>query len=327
MLFLANLYLGVFLIVITVLTLFYIFKFKKEVVYQYSLVSFIKSKGYKNFSLPYYFYKIIRFLILLLLALLAAKPQLINYKKPVNVEGIDIVLTLDVSGSMQSFDDLSDQRSRFEVAKDEAIKFVDKRDSDSIGLVIFAKQAVTRCPLTLDKKMLKDILRDLKLGYIDGDGTAISRSLLTSANRLKNSESKSKVIIFLTDGQPTVRDVDPNEVIKILNKLDIKVYTIGVGNQQGGYVQHPLLGIMQTQNSLNIPLLRGIAEKTGGEFFLAQNPQDMKDIYKKINELEKTERKTKVYYSYLDFFIPIIFVVLLLLFVELFFSIFVWFVL
>lgn len=326
MLHFAYLFLGFFALTLFTVGFFYKIKFYKPIYYKYSLTSYFKAKGIKTFSFPSRLFFILRFITLSILTFLSFKPQIANYKNPTKVDGIDIILTLDVSQSMLSFDDLKDQRPRFEVAKEEAVKFIDKRKNDSIGLVIFAKQAVTRCPLTLDKTMLKNIINDLKIGFIDGDGTAISRSLLTSANRLKNSDAKSKVIIFLTDGLPTVADADPQETIQILQKLGIRVYTIGIGSQEGGYFNHPLLGLISAHTTLNVPLLEKFAHETGGEFFLAKNPKDMQEIYTYIDQLETNKHETKIYYNYYDIFLPFLIFALILLSFELFLSTSVWFV-
>lgn len=299
----------------------------KSIIYNYSLVSFFKTQGVDAAVMPRYIVNALRLFIFILMVFLLFKPQLVHYKNPTKVEGIDIVLALDVSESMLSFDDLHDQRSRFDVAKKEAINFIDKRKNDAIGLVIFAKNAVTRCPLTLDKSMLKSMLQDLKIGFINGDGTVIASSLLTAANRLKNSDSKSKIIIFLTDGMPTVQDISPDRAIDVLKKLNIKVYTIGVGSQEGGFFNHPFLGVVRAQTTLNTVLLEKIAAETGGEFFLAKNPKDIERIYNHIDQLEKTKHETTMYYSYYDFFMPILMIIALLVGIELILSTFMWFVL
>lgn len=321
----AKLYIALFSLFFLVSSLFFVLWLKKGIYYKYSLVSFLKTNAV-NYSFVRYFIIFLRFVTLFVLVVLVSKVQFVDRRKPVSVEGIDIIISLDASGSMLCFDDLEDQRSRFEVAKEEAIKFVSKRENDSIGLVIFAKNAVTRCPLTLDKKVLVDIIGDLKVGYIDDRGTALSKALLTSANRLKSSEAKSKVIIFLTDGESNVEDIDISKVIAILDRLKVKVYTVGIGRLEGGFFRHPM-GIVQNPTPLNIELLKKIAKETGGEFFLAQNPQDMEDIYNRIDELEKTTHTSTIYSSYEDFFIPLVFVSLALIFTELLVSTFVWFML
>ena len=324
---LANLTL--FIISIFLIILFFFLRkiFHKRITYNFTVVSYLKQKGVNSFRLPSIINIILKLVILSILALLIGKPQFVKYRTPIKVDGIDIVLLFDVSQSMNCFDDLKDRRTRFEVAQQEAINFIDKRVNDAIGLVIFAKDAVTRSPLTLDKNMLKSVIKDLQIGIIDGTGTAISTSLLTGANRLKKSKAKTKIMILLTDGQPTVKEIPIEEIIKILNQLNIKVYTIGIGAENGGYFNHPFLGIITGGHSLNVALLEKIASDTGGKAFLAKNPTDMKKIYDQIDTLEKSVYETNMYCNYIDFFIPLLFVAIILILLELILSTFVWFAL
>lgn len=263
-------------------------KIVSSVVYKYSLAELIISKNYYC-SLGYkYFYDVIRFIVLSLLLIVCARPQFVDVTSQVDIEGIDIMLVLDVSGSMEFFDDIQDRRSRIAVAKEEAVKFINKRDYDQIGLILFGRHAVSRSPLTLDKTMLTDIIENIQIGVINPDGTALSKSLVTAANRLKNSKAKSKVIILLTDGEPTPQiDIDPQIALDILKKFGIKVYTIGIAGEHGGLFEHPLFGLQSMGFRLNNDLLEHIAQQTGGEFFLAQNPRDMARIYNTIDSLEK----------------------------------------
>lgn len=277
--------------------------------YAYTRLDALRSTT-RNASYALYFIYALRIITFCLMVFLIFKPQLVYQRRPTTMQGVDIVLALDVSESMLCFDDIQDQRSRFEVAKKEAIRFIEKRMYDAIGLVIFARYAVTRCPLTLDKKMLTSLLHDLKIGFIDGDGTVISSSLLTAAARLTHSSAASKVIIFLTDGMPTVHDVAPEQALTLLKKLGIKVYTIGVGSKEGGYINHPFLGLVRTPTTLNVPLLERIAHETGGAFFLAENPHDIASIYDHIDRLEKSSHETTMFYTYYDIFMPFLIAIL-----------------
>jgi Ca-activated chloride channel family protein len=267
----------------------------------------------------------LRFLILALLIFLIAKPQFGDKNSKINVDGIDIILALDVSGSMLCFDDMNDRRTRIEVAKEESIDFINKRENDPIGLVIFGRWALSRSPLTMDKKMLIDIIKDLKIGEIDHNETVISTALLNAINRLKNSKAKSKVIILITDGEPTQSDTSPALPIEIAKKLGIKIYTIGIGSEHGGLTSHPFFGVVPVGAKLNKELLIKIANETGGKFFYSKNPADMKNIYKTIDNLEKSEYETNIFHKYYDFFIPVIFVILCLVFIEQILATFVWF--
>jgi Ca-activated chloride channel family protein len=207
--------------------------------YTYSLTSFLSRKNFAS----YHPYKKILFALhvmcLLLLAFLLAKPQLADTSSKVHGEGIDIIVVLDVSGSMLFFDDPRNPKARIDIAKEEALRFVDKRTSDPIGLVIFGREAVSRCPLTLDKHILKDIISHLQIGVIREDGTVLAKGMMVAASRLKNSKSKSKIMILLTDGEPSPEDSSPDQAIDMAEKMGIKVYTIGIGDTNGGYFAHP----------------------------------------------------------------------------------------
>lgn len=298
----------------------------KPIRFRYSLAGTIS----KTHHMPGKAFKIIpfflRFSLLALLALLIARPQWINSNSKVHVEGVDIMVVLDASGSMQCFDDVEDQRSRFEVAKKEAIRFVEKRQNDPIGLVLFGKDAISRCPLTLDKNILKEIVGNLQLGDINPDGTVLSIALSMAVKRLKDSLAKSKIIILLTDGEPTPGlDIEPQVAVDLAKKLGIKIYTIGIGGQHGGLWKDPLFGVRQMGFRLNTQLLQAIAQQTGGQFFLATKPDDMKRIYDTIDALETTQYEAPIFTNILDLIIPCAFGAFALLFLELFMTSFVWF--
>jgi len=299
-------------------------KWHKVVIYLYPLTTQL----IKNNVVTHHPYKkiffIMRVCVLLLLAFLIAKPQLVDSHSKVNVQGIDMVLSIDVSGSMQIQDDRQDERSRVDIAKAEAIRFIQKRENDAIGLVIFAADAVSRCPLTLDKTILKTMVNELAIGTIPPDGTVLCTALITAINRLKNSKSKSKVIILLTDGEPSQGDLSPQVAIDAAKSYGIKVYTVGIGSDQARTIRHPLYGMMELPR-VNSQLLSMIADQTGGKFFMARSAKDMRDIYDTIDTLEKTEIEAPVFSSYWDIFVPIVWIILGLTMLELVLSSFVWF--
>lgn len=273
---------------------YYRWRYYRPITYHYPLGQLLAtqvglSRSWAKFSL----YSI-RLLSLLLLALLMARPQLVDYYSRINVDGIDICLALDVSGSMQLYDGPQETQMRFEIAKAEALKFIAKRENDAIGLVLFGKYAISRCPLTLDKKILTQILTELPLGFIDPNGTVLARALVTAANRLKNSPAKSKVIILLTDGAPTPDDLEITPVLKLLQELKIKVYTIGIGNPNGAYVDS-WLGRVPVQVELDQQLLKQIAWATGGQSFTVQNTRDLAKIYQQIDQLERVEHQAEIF--------------------------------
>ncbi|MBD3273194.1 VWA domain-containing protein [Candidatus Dependentiae bacterium] len=313
-----------FFIPVFILLIIYKIKFYKSPVYKYSLLKFLESNAVKNkFHKKVLF--IIRFLILLLLIILIARPQWVDSKSNINVDGVDIILTIDVSGSMQVFDDLRDRRSRIEVAKKEAIRFIEKRIDDPIGVVIFAKDTISLCPLTIDKKILKDVVSKLELGFIDPKGTSLGTGLAISVNRLRKSKAKSKIIILLTDGIPTPGEkISPKKAIELAKEYNIKIYTVGIGNKKGGFFEHPFLGIQRTDEALDVNLLKEIAQKTDGKFFRANNPKEMRDIYDRIDKLEKTKIKTNIFNKYYEAFLSFVWILLLLLGLEFLLKLTVW---
>ena len=257
------------------------------------------------------------------LALLIARPQLIDKRSQVNVEGIDIVLALDVSGSMQCFDDIHDRRMRIDIAKEEAIKFVEKRENDPMGLIIFGNEALSRCPLTLDKKMLETIIKDTQLGIISPDGTLLIRGLIMAISRLKKSKAKSKIVVALTDGLPSEGDSDFRIAIELAKKYEIKLYMIGIGGE-GGYINHPFFGVQQTQSGIDMRLLTMLAQQTGGRAFEARRPEDLAHIYDTIDQLEKTHYETEMYQKKYDIFMVFLWWLCALFCLELFLSCYLW---
>jgi Ca-activated chloride channel family protein len=268
----------------------------------------------------------LRCTILFLLVCLLGKPQIVDQKSKVTVEGIDIMMVLDISGSMISFDDIKDKKTRIAIAKEEAIRFVEKRHDDAIGLVVFGGYAMMKSPLTPDKTMLKGLLQSLQMNPNDSihDGTVISQAVITAARHLQKSKSASKIIILLTDGEPTAADFPASEAIAIAKAFGIKVYSIGIGNNGITMWEDPYFGIMKRQSNFDTKLLQALAQQTGGMYFDAKKAQDLAKIYDEIDQLEKSVQQSNVFMKYHDFFIPIIFLVLALLFFELCLSSFVW---
>lgn len=297
---------------------------RKQVLYRYSLGNALK----KNYSATAHVHKkvffCLRLLTLLLLALIIAKPQIVDSRSKVPVQGIDIVLVLDVSGSMQFKDYDDDDRSRFDVAKAEAIHFIEKRDHDALGLVLFGKDTVSRCPITFDKQLLKEVVEELKLGVINSDGTMLITGIVTAANRLKHSQSTSKVMIVLTDGEPSEGDMDPLVGIEVAKKLGIKIYTVGIGSEQEQFFMHQLYGVI-AKPKVNKELLTKIAHDTGGHYFIARSATDMRRIYNKIDALEKTDHEVPMFSLYYDLLVPFVAIIMSIIFVELLLSTYIWF--
>ncbi len=262
-----------------------------------------------------------RILILCLVITALARPESISSEREYQTKGVDIVIALDLSGSMLAED--FKPENRLAVAKQEAAKFILGRENDRIGLVVFARKAFTQCPLTLDYNVLIQLLKDVQIGMI-ADGTAIGMGLASAVNRLRDSDAISKVIILITDGENNAGNIDPITAAELASTFGIKVYTIGVG--KGGLVpfpvQDPLFGkrYVQAQVEIDEMTLKRIADITGGLFFRARDPQSLAEIYEKINELEKTEVKVKEYHSYDQLFHFFLFPALILLLFEILMS-------
>ncbi|HJM68895.1 MAG TPA: VWA domain-containing protein [Candidatus Babeliales bacterium] len=293
--------------------------------YQYTLVGLIKQMGIRGSAIPSRTFFVLRFALLLVLSFLMLKPQAVDKRSKVPVDGIDIMLALDLSGSMQALDDLKERKTRVSIAKEEAVRFIKERDDDSIGLVVFGQNALSRAPLTLDKKILIEIINELDLGNtVDPNGTVVTKALATALNRLKDSAAKSKIIILLTDGVPSHHDIQPHTAIDIAKKLNVKIYTIGIGGKHGGYLHNPMAGYQLAYPPLNTALLEQIAYETGGKFFRAKNQKDMRSVYEVINRLEKTKREANLYTQYKDTFVTGLWIALLLITLYSLLSSFVW---
>lgn len=295
------------------LLIFFRYFYHKKPIYIYSSLKNILIVNNKDWSEFILF--LLRSLTLLFLILAIARIRIPDKRSKIPVNGIDIILSLDVSGSM--LDIAQDEKTKFDIAKEEAIKFIEKRENDSIGLVLFANNAVSRCPLTQDKNSLKElIIIDTQVGQIDPDGTVLSTSLLTAINRLKYSNSKSKIIILLTDGNPTLNDKNPDMVIELARKLNIKIYTIGIGDDKDSYIYNSFGNRVALVPGINTTLLKNISNNTGGSFFLAKEPQELEKIYNQIDQLEKTEYQAPVYSKYFEYFTLFLWLALFLFVLE-----------
>lgn len=259
----------------------------------------------------------LRAAVLTLFVFALARPQAVSREREHETKGVDIVIALDISGSMLAED--FKPENRLAVAKEEAKKFVRGRENDRIGLVVFAREAFTQCPLTLDYNILTSLVDEIQIGMIQ-DGTAIGMGIATSVNRLRESDAKSKVVILITDGENNAGKIDPITAAELARTFGIKVYTIGVG--RGGLVpfpvNDPLFGKRYVQAKVDVDemTLKRIADLTGGVFFRARDPQSLSEIYARINELEKTEVKVREYVSYDELFPYLLIPGLLLLALE-----------
>lgn len=302
----------------------WVFFMRRSVIYNYSLATLLAAHNQVSTHPFRKILYVLRLLALLILAFLIGKPQLVDSRSTVLVEGIDIMLVIDASGSMEWRDYKDDQRSRFEVAQEEASRFIAKRDNDAMGIVLFGAFAISRCPLTMDKTILKTIVGQMQLGDVNPDGTALCTAIMNACNRLKNSQAKSKIMIVLTDGEPSQGDLPCDVAMETARQLGIKIYTIGIGNDEREFIRHPLYGVMEKPR-INKPLLMKIARETGGKFFHARSAQDMRDVYNTIDTLEKTETETPIYQQYHDIFMPFLLSAIGLLAFELLAATCVWF--
>jgi len=295
-----------FLLIVPLMAVWYWFKGKKtEPTLNYSSLKIFKELKPTWRERLKYLPVILRMIAVALLIIALARPQNFQSGENIYTEGIDISMVLDISGSMLA-EDL--KPNRLNAAKEVIDEFVQERTSDRIGLVVFARDAFTQCPLTIDYSVLRNLLGDIKSGMIE-DGTAIGNAIANGVNRLKESQAKSKVMILLTDGVNNAGEVDPISAAQIAKTFNIRVYTIGVGTR--GEAPYPVQTPFGTRYQM-VPVeidenvLKEIAKLTDGEYFRATDNKKLKEIYETIDRLEKTKveitsyRNAKeLYYSWL----------------------------
>lgn len=251
---------------------------------------FKKNPGYGRYIRHAPFVLSVIALLFMIIAL--ARPQQGRVYEEIEDKGIDIMLCLDISGTMQA-EDFS-PKNRLFVAKERAKEFIGKRKGDRIGLVVFAGQSLTQCPLTSDKKILADLIDRINFGLVS-DGTAIGMGLASAVGRLKDSKSKSRIIVLLTDGLNNTGEVDPLTAAKLAQTYGIKIYSIGVGSKGSVPfpVDDPVLGrrYVQVQLDLDMAALEEVSRLTGGQSFLASDAETLKLIYDEIDRMEPTTYK------------------------------------
>ncbi len=265
------------------------------------------------------FLNVLRLLALSSLIIAMARPRTVDVSnKTKTTKGIDIVMAVDVSGSMLAKDL---KPNRMEALKRVATDFVEQRPNDRIGLVVYASEAYTKTPVTSDKAVIEDAINSIKYDNVLKDGTGIGMGLATAVNRLKDSKAKSKVIILLTDGVNNAGFIEPETAADIARQYGIKVYTIGIGTN--GMAEFPyaiapngqfLFQMMQVE--IDEQLLRSIASKTDGKYFRATSNSKLAEIYESINKLETTEIEELKFYDYDEKFRPFVLIAGLLLLVE-----------
>ena len=257
----------------------------------------------------------LRLIALAALIVALARPQDFSSGQNVTAEGIDIAIILDISGSMLAEDF---KPNRMDAAKNLTDEFIQSRISDRIGLVIFARDAFTQCPLTIDYAVLRNLLSEIKSGMVP-DGTAIGNAIANGVNRLKDSDAESKVMILLTDGVNNAGEIDPLSAAEIARTFGIRIYSIGVGSR--GEAPFPVRTPFGTRYQMmpveiDEPLMNKISETTGGQYFRATNNKALQEIYEKIDQLEKTKIEITSYRTARELYYGWLGGGLLLLFIE-----------
>ena len=232
----------------------------------------------------------LRLLSVALILVAMARPQTGRTHTRVTTEGIDIMLVLDTSGSMQALDlgegvSIADRKNRLEVVKEVVARFIEKRENDQIGMAVFGEQAFTQCPLTLDHGIVATFLERVAIGAAGAEATAVGDGLATAVKRLQKSTAKSKVVILLTDGRNNAGHLDPSAAAEVARALGVKVYTIGAGTRgQAPFLVDTLFGkqLVQRHEPIDDDMLRRVAELTGGSYFRAEDARALEEIYARI---------------------------------------------
>ena len=289
----------------------------KDGALKFSNLKLIKTAGGKKTGLRRVVTALLRLAALTFLILALMRPQTGTGEEKSTRHVVDLVVALDISGSMASLDFQPD--NRLTAAKLEAKRFIEGRSNDRIGLVIFAGQSFTQCPLTIDHKAILTLLDQIQIGMVE-DGTAIGLGLGNAVNRLRGSEAKSKIIVLLTDGVNNAGEIDPLTAAELAKQFKIRVYTVGVGKEGFAYipVKDPAFGtrLMKMQTQIDEKLFSEIASKTGGKYFRAQDQQSLRDIFRDIDSLEKTEITVEKFVHYEEHYFLFLWPALIFLLIE-----------
>ena len=282
-----------FLFLIPALLVFILYLLKwigKEAVLKFSSIQLVRKAGATRVALGRFFPAFVRLLVFVLLSAALARPQTGTGEEKTTKHVVDIMIALDISGSMATLDFHPD--NRLIAAKQEARRFVEGRRHDRTGLVVFASQSITMCPLTVDRSAMLALLDRVQLGMVE-DGTAIGLGLASAVSRLKGSEAKSKVVILLTDGINNSGEIDPLTAADLAKTFGVRVYTIGVGRNGTSLlpIQDPRFGsrLLKVETVIDEKTLITIAKKTGGAYFRAQDEKALREIFDQIDRMEKTE--------------------------------------
>jgi Ca-activated chloride channel family protein len=262
---------------------------------------------------------VFRCLGLTLLIIALSRPQFGREGREILSQGIDIVLAIDVSTSMKAKDLANQRKTRLDVCKEVVGEFVKGRSNDRLGLVVFAGESYTQCPLTLDYDVYLNFLEGVEFAEEDWDGTAIGLGIVTAVNRLRDSEAKSKVVILLTDGKNNRGEVDPLTAAKAAKAVGIRIYTIGAGSE--GTIMQEVDGVfgkryVPVKVEIDEETLKQVASETGGQYFRATSEEKLEAIYEAIGKMETTEIKTRDYVDYQEIFSQFLWPGLILLGLE-----------
>ncbi|MFH2047218.1 MAG: VWA domain-containing protein [Pseudomonadota bacterium] len=309
-----------FLLVVIPVLVFFVFKRRSQGITHScaSRLSAVTGSGSRYIAwLPI----VLRAFCLVLLVIASARPQMYNVSRDIRSSGVDIILCIDTSGSMQAMDFKLDGEpvTRLAVVKKVITEFITKRETDRIGLVVFGEEAFTQSPLTMDKGLLLDLVEKMKIGMA-GDSTAIGNAIAIAGKRLKDLKAKSKIMIILTDGRSNAGDITPEEAADAAAALGIKIYTIGVGGTgPAPFKVNTFFGqrIVRQRVDLDEQTLIKIATIGKGKYYRAADSKQLADIYNIINKAEKTEVKVKEFFNFRELYYYFLIPAIILLVSEL----------
>ncbi|GAB4180445.1 MAG: VWA domain-containing protein [Calditrichia bacterium] len=254
-------------------------------------------KTFRYYLIRYWY--VTRIIVFVLIVIALARPRAGTRKQTIHTEGIDIVLVMDISTSMKAMDF---SPNRLVAAQNIAAEFVQGRISDRIGLVAFAKESFTQCPLTIDYNVVINSIKGLNFASPEWDGTAIGNAIATGVDRVRTSKAKNKIMILLTDGRNNAGEIDPRTAAELAKTFNVKIYTIGCGTR--GMANYPVQGrIMKVQVDIDDELLKEIADITGGKYFRATDNTALRQIYKTIDSMEKSKIEIKEFINYKENFV------------------------
>ena len=304
--------------------LYYFNLIGREATLKFSSLKLIRNAGGKKMNFRRLVSAVLRLAVLVFLTLAILRPQTGTGEEKSTQHVVDMMIALDISGSMASLDFQPD--NRLIAAKMEAKRFIQGRPEDRIGLVIFAGQSFTQCPLTIDHSAILTLLDQIQIGMVQ-DGTAIGLGLGNAVNRLRGSEAKSKIIVLLTDGVNNAGEINPLTASELAAQYKVRVYTIGVGKEGYAFmpVRDPAFGtrLLRVKTEIDEELLSAIAKKTGGKYFRAQDRDSLRDIFHEIDSLEKTEITVEKFMHYDEQFSRFLWPALMLLLLEIIWSSFI----